>query len=97
MINRQSGEEDRPRIDYIAQEPLPAGVEEQVLERLREAGRACDCIFVSDQAETGQAAVVTPAVRRALEELGGERPAPRHMGGLASARARVPQGDLEAE
>jgi len=74
LINRTTGEEDRPRIDYISQEPLPESVEEQVIRRLRESASAFDVIFVSDQAETGQAVVVTPAVRQVLAEIAEQRP-----------------------
>lgn len=74
LINRQTGEEDKPRIDYISQDPLPSDVEAQVLRHLREAADSFDVIFVSDQSETGQAAVVTPAVRQLLADIARDQP-----------------------
>lgn len=74
LINRKTGEEDRPRIDYISQDPLPDDVELEVTRRLLDSAEDFDVIFVSDQAETGQAAVVTPGVRHALETLAEDDP-----------------------
>ncbi len=69
LINAQTGEEDRPRVDFISQRPLPPEIEDGILAHLRDFAREFDAIFVSDQAETGQTAVVTPRVRHLLGEL----------------------------
>jgi len=75
LINRQTGIEDQPRVDFINQHPLPQAVERKLLAALREAFGGCDVVLVADQAETGQAAVVTPAMRDLLAELAERHPA----------------------
>jgi rfaE bifunctional protein kinase chain/domain len=69
LISASTGVEDRPRIDFINVRPLPETVELQMLTRLRAAAANFDMIFVSDQAETAQGGVVTPAVRKLLPEI----------------------------
>jgi rfaE bifunctional protein kinase chain/domain len=66
LINATTGEEDQPRVDYINARPLPASVEKQVLVHLDNFAETFDVLFVSDQAETKQGGVVTPAVRERL-------------------------------
>jgi rfaE bifunctional protein kinase chain/domain len=74
LLNRQTGAEDLPRVDFINTQPLPEETERAVLERLREHAPAFDVILVSDQAETDQGGVVTAAVRQLLAELAGKFP-----------------------
>ena len=69
MINVTTGLEDLPRVDYINTRPLPDAVEQELLEYLREFAASFDIIFVSDQADTRNGGVVTPAVRALLEEI----------------------------
>jgi rfaE bifunctional protein kinase chain/domain len=69
LINRQTGIEDQPRVDFINERPLSEAIERKLLTALEEAFPQFDVILVSDQAETGQAAVVTPAMRSLLAEL----------------------------
>jgi len=69
LINAATGAEDLPRVDYINTRPLPAEVEQEVLEYLREFSPTFDIIFVSDQADTRQGGVVTASVRALLEEI----------------------------
>jgi bifunctional ADP-heptose synthase (sugar kinase/adenylyltransferase) len=69
MINVTTGLEDLPRVDYINTRPLPDAVEQELLEYLREFAASFDIIFVSDQADTRNGGVVTPAVRAMLEEI----------------------------
>jgi rfaE bifunctional protein kinase chain/domain len=71
LINRDTGEEDLPRIDFVFTQPLPAAVETEILTRL--AGAEFDVMLVSDQAETAQGGVVTPGVRRAIENIAAAR------------------------
>lgn len=68
-INRESGIEDQPRLDFVNTNPLDSLVECQVLDRLRDAAGNFDAIIVSDQAETSQGGVVTPAGRDLLRAL----------------------------
>lgn len=69
MINVTTGLEDLPRVDYINTRPLPDTVEQELIEYLREFAASFDIIFVSDQADTRNGGVVTPAVRTLLEEI----------------------------
>lgn len=69
LINESSGEEDRPRVDYINTRPLPEVVERQIVQALDGHFRGFDVIIVSDQAETGAGGVVTPAVRERIIHL----------------------------
>ncbi|HTB19096.1 MAG TPA: PfkB family carbohydrate kinase [Bryobacteraceae bacterium] len=69
LINVTTGIEDLPRVDYINTRPLPDAVEQEVIEYLREFAVSFDVIFVSDQADTRNGGVITPAVRTLLEDL----------------------------
>lgn len=69
LLNSETGEEDRPRIDFINTRPLAREVETEVVARLGAAVEAFDVIFVSDQAETSAGGVVTAAVRDELAAL----------------------------
>jgi rfaE bifunctional protein kinase chain/domain len=64
VINGETGEEDRPRLDFIVNRPLAADVEEALIAQL---GGEWDAVIVSDQAETNAGGVVTPAVRAAIQ------------------------------
>jgi rfaE bifunctional protein kinase chain/domain len=69
LINARTDEEDLPRIDFVHTNPLPESVEQELIARLESAAPAYDLILVSDQAETSQGGVVTPAVRACLARL----------------------------
>ncbi len=69
LINGKTGVEDLPRVDFISQRALTPMIEDSILAHLRDFAPEFDAIFVSDQAETGQTAVVTPRVRHLLGEL----------------------------
>jgi rfaE bifunctional protein kinase chain/domain len=69
VINRETGIEDLPRLDFINTAPLEPAPEHQILDRLRNAVSSFDVILIADQAETVQGGVVTPAVREMLAEL----------------------------
>ena len=64
VINGKTGEEDRPRLDFIVNRPMTVAVEQAVMGQL---GGEWDAVIVSDQAETGAGGVVTAAVRRAIQ------------------------------
>lgn len=64
VINGETGEEDRPRLDFIVNRPLAADVEQALIAQL---GGEWDAVIVSDQAETNAGGVVTPAVRAAVQ------------------------------
>jgi len=88
LINRSTGIEDRPRIDFINVHPVPAAVERLILDRLQQTIHAFDVILVSDQAETSQGGVVTPALRDLLANLALHYP---EKVILADSRTRIEQ------
>ncbi len=86
LINRETGVEDQPRVDFINKVALAWDVENRVLEALRRAAPQYDIIVVADQAETEEGGVITPAVRNALEEVAAAHPE-KIM--LADSRRRI--------
>jgi len=86
IINRATGIEDRPRIDFINTTPIPAEIERRIMDRLMNAVAAFDVILIADQAETNQGGVVTPAVRDLIARLGRENPRKIFW---ADSRARI--------
>jgi rfaE bifunctional protein kinase chain/domain len=69
VINDLTKIEDQPRLDFVNTEPLDVAVEKKLLDNVRRAAKDFDVILISDQAETNQGGVVTPAVRALLGEL----------------------------
>jgi rfaE bifunctional protein kinase chain/domain len=88
LINRTTGIEDRPRIDFINTRPIPKEVEEQILDRLRRAVEAFDVILIADQAETNHGGVITPAVRELIADLAPNYPEKIFF---ADSRTRIAQ------
>jgi len=86
VINRDTGVEDRPRLDFINTAPLNAGVERQILDRVRAAVHSFDVVIISDQAETSRGGMITPAVRSELCALALAHPAKIFF---ADSRARI--------
>lgn len=74
LINVRTNEEDLPRVDFVYTNPLPELVERELIARLDRAAPAYDLILVSDQAETSQGGVVTPAMREAFARIALARP-----------------------
>jgi rfaE bifunctional protein kinase chain/domain len=74
VINGDTGEEDRPRLDFINTAPFPPEVEGRIVDRVQRAVDEFDVILISDQAETAAGGVVTPAVRDTLCELAAAYP-----------------------
>jgi len=73
-------------VDFINTAPLPASMERLILDRVQQAIEAFDVILISDQAETSQGGVVTPAVRDLLADLA---PNYREKVFFADSRARI--------
>ncbi len=74
LINARTGEEDLPRVDFVYTNPLPETVERDLIARLEHAAASYDLILVSDQAETSQGGVITPAMRDTITRLALARP-----------------------
>lgn len=66
LLNTATGEEDLPRVDFVNPRPLPEDLEREMTTRFERAASSYDVIIVSDQAETAQGGVVTPALREAV-------------------------------
>jgi rfaE bifunctional protein kinase chain/domain len=74
LLNRETGEEDLPRIDFVYTRPLPSDVERQLVARFEESAPGYDVILVSDQAETAQGGVVTGPMRDAIGRVHAAHP-----------------------
>lgn len=69
LINAQTGEEDRPRVDFVSTREIPAAIEDRLIDNLRTLFEQFDVVLVSDQAETETGGIVTAAVRAELIAL----------------------------
>jgi rfaE bifunctional protein kinase chain/domain len=65
--------EDLPRVDFVNTAPLPPAIDAELVRRLESAAPEFDVIIVSDQAETSQGGIVTPAMRHALQRIARDR------------------------
>lgn len=74
LLNGHTGEEDRPRVDFVNTSNLPEHDERQLLDRLSAVIPDHDVILVSDQAETTAGGVITTAVRETLADLAERHP-----------------------
>jgi rfaE bifunctional protein kinase chain/domain len=68
LINKDTGVEDLPRVDFIQAGDIPESVEDDLLTRIEAAWKGFDVIIVSDQAETQTGGVVTPRIRQLICE-----------------------------
>ncbi len=69
LLNRKTGHEDLPRVDFVYTRPLPVEIESQIVQRLNTQAAGYDVIIVADQSETNEGGVVTARVREAISEL----------------------------
>ncbi len=74
LINRRTGGEDLPRVDFVNTRPLPPDLDGELVRRLEDAAADYQVILVSDQAETDQGGVVTPRMREAVTRIAGAHP-----------------------
>ena len=74
VINAATGQEDQRRLDFVNTRSLDVGIESKLLQSLRRGIEDFDVILISDQAETSQGGIVTPALRDLLGELAKARP-----------------------
>lgn len=73
-INRETGEEDLPRVDFINCQALPDSLDEQVVRSFESYAGMFDAILVCDQAETAMGGVITARLREAINEHAGRHP-----------------------
>ena len=69
LINRETGVEDMPRVDYISPRQMAPEVEARVLERFDQLAAQADVVIISDQMEVDAGGVVTSALRAAIERF----------------------------
>lgn len=69
LLNRKTGNEDLPRVDFVYTQRLPVEIESQIVQRLNTQAAGYDVIIVADQSETDEGGVVTARVREAISEL----------------------------
>jgi rfaE bifunctional protein kinase chain/domain len=74
LINRTTGVEDLPRIDFMSAGERPAEIEGHLLKRFEELAPRFDVLIVSDQMERGAGGVVTSRLRQSLAQFAGEHP-----------------------
>ena len=74
VINADNDNEDRPRLDFINNRPLPGEVEDQLITNLHTAYKDFDVIIVADQAETDQGGVVSDAFREVISDIAERNP-----------------------
>jgi len=74
LLNRETGEEDVPRVDFLYTKDLPADLDGKLVERFEGAAAGFQVIIVSDQAETELGGVVTPGMRKAIERVAAAHP-----------------------
>jgi rfaE bifunctional protein kinase chain/domain len=74
LMDARTGEEDRPRVDFINTADMPAEVEQRILTQLDNHFGRFDVMIVSDQAETDRGGVVTPAVRERVVGIAAAHP-----------------------
>jgi rfaE bifunctional protein kinase chain/domain len=74
LLNRRTGEEDLPRIDYVNVRPPAPELEGELAMRFERAASDYDVILISDQAETETGGVITAALRAAITRAAKARP-----------------------
>ncbi len=74
LINIETGQEDKPRVDYVYADPLPVEIEDTLISHLHQFWPAFDLVLISDQAETEWGGVITPRVREVICELAAANP-----------------------
>ena len=86
LINSRSGKEDKPRVDFINNRPLPGEVEDQLIANFHAAYKRFDIIVVSDQSETQHGGVISNAFREVIADVAERNP---HKIVLADSRNRL--------
>jgi D-beta-D-heptose 7-phosphate kinase/D-beta-D-heptose 1-phosphate adenosyltransferase len=86
LLNRATGEEDLPRLDFVNTGPPGRAAELAMLEALETAAPDADVVVVADQSEIAAGAAVTGAVREALISAAARFPEKTFM---ADSRAQV--------
>jgi rfaE bifunctional protein kinase chain/domain len=86
LLNRQTGVEDLPRLDFVNTAPPSPEAERAMIEAIQATAPQTDVVLVADQSEIASGAAVTGAVRQAVIEAAERFPAKIFM---ADSRAQV--------
>jgi len=86
VINSETGIEDKARVDFINNGPLPSDAEDQLIAQFSSVYEDFDAIVVSDQAETDEGGVVTTALREVINDVAERRP---EMPVVVDSRRRI--------
>jgi rfaE bifunctional protein kinase chain/domain len=74
LVDRETGIEDLPRVDFVEAKPMPAPLAARIAGRAVASAAEFDVIIGMDQAETEVGGVFTEAVRNAFAEIGRRDP-----------------------
>jgi bifunctional ADP-heptose synthase (sugar kinase/adenylyltransferase) len=74
LINRETGIEDLPRVDYLNSGDLSPAIEQEVVARFMQSAPLFDVVVVSDQMELDSGGVVTLALREAIVAFAARHP-----------------------
>ena len=74
LINRRTGIEDLPRIDYVNSGDISAAAERDVVARFEESAPRFDVVLVADQMELASGGVVGGALRDAIAAFAAKYP-----------------------
>jgi rfaE bifunctional protein kinase chain/domain len=85
LINRETGIEDLPRVDYLNPGDLAPAIEQEVVARFEQAAPLFDVVIVSDQMELDSGGAVTAALRETIASFAVRHP---HKVVLVDSRAR---------
>ncbi|WP_031499366.1 bifunctional heptose 7-phosphate kinase/heptose 1-phosphate adenyltransferase [Bryobacter aggregatus] len=73
-INKETGIEDLPRVDYINTTPLPAKLDSKLVKCFESYAPMFDAVLICDQAETSSGGVITDAMQEAINRFAASHP-----------------------
>jgi len=74
LLNRKTGAEDLPRVDFLNSGALAPEIDRQVVERFEQSAPQFDVVLVADQMELGAGGVVTAALRESIAAFAAKHP-----------------------
>ena len=74
LINRKTGIEDLPRIDYVNSGDFPPEIQSEVVARFEQAAPRFDVVLIADQMELDSGGVVSAALREAIATFAAKHP-----------------------
>ncbi len=74
LLNRETGIEDLPRVDFLNSGDLAAKIDSQVVARFEQSAPLFDVVLVADQMELGSGGAVTAALRESIAAFAAKYP-----------------------